>query len=106
MSTKVTESGLVTFEKFAVMYKNQALAIAATFNIHPNVNMKTKTWMTDVPLGSEPPAQIMVEGSGISCVNGIYVKDGLFQGFGKYSMHGMHEGKIHVLFLSSVVAMV
>jgi hypothetical protein len=101
MSTKVTESGLVTFEKFADMYKNQALAIAATFNIHPNVNMKTKTWMTDVPLGSEPPAQIMVEGSGISCVNGIYVKDGCYC---KYSMNGMHKA-IHV-FLYMTVSMI
>jgi BTB/POZ domain len=88
LSTTVAASGLITSEKLADVYKNQALLFSSQETAQVMFS-NAYIWTTDLPPDDEPPAKIKVEGAGSIVVNGIYKKDLLLDnGYCTYSMHG------------------
>jgi BTB/POZ domain len=98
LSTTVTASGLVTFEKLSEVYKNQALALASQATSQGMFKANRISWTHSLPPNKEPPEKIKVVGAGTGAVNGTYQKDNKR----RYSMQGMYEGEPCVFSISRV----
>lgn len=83
----VNPSGIVSDEQLSDAYKAQALLDASKSNIFGEPRQR---WTTDLPVGTELPFQIKVEGAGSQEVNGIYKRDGFQLRLCKYKMDGVY----------------
>ncbi|CAB9499143.1 Kelch-like protein diablo [Seminavis robusta] len=101
LSTTITASGLVASEQLLEAYKHQALEARTkskppTFSASRGIP-ETTTWAVQPRLSSGNPVEILVQGAGSEAVNGIFVRDGTFNGHCRYIKPGTY-GEASCLF--------
>jgi BTB/POZ domain len=94
LSTTVTSSGLVESEQLFEAYKYQAVAYSdKKLSQEVFISPRTGMWTAKIiPSVKRFPSAIKVTGAGSKAVNGVYVRDGVVNGYARYTMEGTCDG--------------